>query len=75
MKKLSTAALATTLVAVGLPTCAIAHRSGCHGAHSCPSDHATYRWRGKLCVKPTAEEPTTSFDKKLRYGGLTYYCR
>jgi hypothetical protein len=54
---------------------ASAHRSGCHGAHSCPSDHATYRWHGRLCVKPAAEERTSAFDRKVRYAGLTYYCR
>jgi hypothetical protein len=54
---------------------ASAHRSGCHGAHSCPSDHATYKWRGKLCVKPTSEKRTRAFKKKVRYAGLTYYCK
>jgi hypothetical protein len=58
-----------------LPAVATAHRSWCHSRHSCPSDHATYTWRGKLCVKPTAEERTRAFKKKVRYGGLTYYCR
>lgn len=37
---------------------ASAHRSGCHRWHSCPSDHATYRWRGWRCVAPYADEPT-----------------
>ena len=57
-----------------VPAVATAHRSGCH-SHSCPSDHATYRWRGKLCVKPTADERTSAFKKKVRHAGLTYYCK
>jgi hypothetical protein len=51
-----------------------AHRSGCHGHHSCPSDHATYRWHGWLCVKPSADERTSRFRHRIRYGGHTYYC-
>jgi hypothetical protein len=75
MKTMTTAACIATFLAAALPTGASAHRSGCHGAHSCPSDHATYRWRGKLCVKPNADERTSSFKKKVRYGGYTYYCK
>ena len=54
---------------------ATAHRSSCHRAHSCPSDHATYRWRGLLCVKPTAYERNSSFRKRVVYAGRTYYCK
>jgi hypothetical protein len=57
------------------PAGAPAHRSGCHSHHFCPSDHATYKWRGKLCVKPSADERSSAFKKKVRYDGLTYYCR
>ncbi len=71
--------LATTVafgVAVTLaPASAFAHRSGCHRAHSCPSDHATYSWHGKLCAKPGAREQTRAFRHRVRYGGLTYYCK
>jgi hypothetical protein len=75
MRKIVVASIATMLLAgVGAPV-ASAHRSGCHGAHSCPSDHATYRWQGKLCVKPTADERTSAFKKKVHYAGLTYYCK
>ena len=54
-----------------------AHRAGCHTKHSCPSDHATYRWSAKrlLCVKPTSDERTRRFTIKVRYGGLVYWCR
>jgi hypothetical protein len=71
------AVLATigVLPAVLVPAAAPAHRSGCHSHHVCPSDHATYKWRGKLCVKPTSPERDSSFKKKVRYAGLTYYCK
>jgi hypothetical protein len=51
------------------------HRHGCHRWHSCPSDHATYRWRGMLCVKPSSPKNDGSFKRKVRYGGLTYHCK
>jgi hypothetical protein len=54
---------------------AIAHRSGCHSHHSCPSDHATYRWRGLLCVKPSAPENDGSYKKRVTYQGLPYRCK
>jgi hypothetical protein len=77
MKHRLAAAIAAAAITPALivPAAASAHRSWCHSRHSCPSDHATYTWRGKLCVKPTAEERTGAFKKKVRYGGLTYYCR
>jgi hypothetical protein len=52
-----------------------AHRSGCHRWHSCPSDHATYRWRGLLCVAPYADERTSTFRRRVVYLGRTYYCK
>jgi hypothetical protein len=69
---IAAAALTPALV---VPSVAAAHRSWCHGHHTCPSDHATYKWRGKLCVKPTATERTSAFKKKVRYATLTYYCK
>jgi Spy/CpxP family protein refolding chaperone len=56
---------------------ASAHRSWCHSKHTCPSDHATYRWGPKrlLCVKPTSEKRNASFRTRVRYGGLTYWCK
>jgi hypothetical protein len=54
---------------------ATAHRSGCHRWHSCPSDHATYRWRGMLCVAPASGESGYGYPKKVRYDGRTYYCK
>ncbi len=59
---------------------ASAHRSWCHARHTCPSDHATYWWRSPstgirwLCVKPTADERTAAFRKRIVYAGLAYYC-
>jgi hypothetical protein len=60
---------------------AAAHRSGCHRWHTCPSDHATYRWRSPssgirwLCVAPYADERTPTFRKRIRYAGRLYYCK
>ena len=76
MKRRLAAAIAAAAITPALivPAGATAHRSGRHSHRSCPSDHATYRWRGKLCVKPTADERTSAFKRKVRYAGLTYYC-
>ncbi len=56
---------------------ATSHRSWCHARHTCPSDHATYRWGRKhlLCVAPYADERNSTFKKKIRYKGRTYYCK
>jgi hypothetical protein len=68
-------------LAVSLPRMAEAHRSGCHRSHSCPSDHATYRWRQPstgamlLCVAPYADERNSSFGKRITYQGRTYWCK
>lgn len=71
------AVLTAALIAPALtvPAVAPAHRSGCHGKHTCPSDHATYKWQGKKCVKPSSDKRDGSFKKKVRYDGLTYYCK
>lgn len=69
------AAAAVIAAAAAVPAVAAAHRSGCHSHHTCPSDHATYRWHGRLCVKPSADERTSAFKKKVTYDGLTYYCK
>jgi hypothetical protein len=70
----ASAGSAALTLAVATPT-ATAHRSGCHGAHSCPSDHATYRWRGMLCVAPASGESKAGYPKKVTYGGRVYYCK
>ncbi|MEJ7787438.1 MAG: hypothetical protein WKF96_21755 [Solirubrobacteraceae bacterium] len=75
MRKLTIAAVAAAFLAAAMPTAAPAHRSGCHPKYVCPSDHATYKWRGKLCVKPTSNKRTSAFKTKVRYDGLTYYCK
>ena len=54
---------------------ASAHRDGCHLHHVCPSDHATYRWNGRLCVKPSSPKNDGTFRKKVRYAGLSYLCK
>jgi hypothetical protein len=67
------ALLVVLALSAGSPS--LAHRSGCHRHHTCPSDHATYRWRGLRCVKPSSPKRTSRFTKRVRYGGRTYYCR
>jgi hypothetical protein len=52
-----------------------AHRSGCHRWHTCPSDHATYRWHGWLCVAPYSSKRDASFRKRIVYAGRVYYCK
>lgn len=54
---------------------ASAHRNPCHTRHECPSDHATYKWRGLRCVKPTSDARDSSFKKRVRHAGRTYYCK
>jgi hypothetical protein len=60
---------------------ASAHQSGCHRWHTCPSDHATYRWRqpstGRqlLCVAPYADERNSTFRIRVVYQGRTYWCK
>jgi hypothetical protein len=59
---------------------ASAHQSGCHSAHSCPSDHHTYVWydasgQGWSCAEPGAAEYDPSRDTTtITYDGYTYYC-
>jgi hypothetical protein len=63
-------------LAVALPGAAAqAHRSGCHRWHSCPSDHATYRWNGMLCVSPASGESPNGYPTKVVNGGRVYYCK
>jgi hypothetical protein len=74
------ALLALTAIA---PDQAQAHRSWCHSRHTCPSDHATYRWYGRaagrwgrwLCVSRTADERNSTFKIRVLYGGRVYYCK
>ena len=74
--RLATAAAAAVITPVRVaPAVAPAHRSWCHSQHVCPTDHDTYKWHGKLCVKPSADERTRAFNRNVRYRGLTYYCK
>lgn len=66
---------ATMTLAASAPAPSMAHRSGCHRHHTCPSDHATYVWRGLRCVKPSSPKRNSSFRRKVRYDGRTYYCK
>jgi hypothetical protein len=74
---------AALAVATGAPDQAQAHRSRCHQAHTCPSDHATYRWRGRiggvtarwLCVHRFSDERNRTFNRRVTYAGRVYYCK
>jgi hypothetical protein len=73
---LAAAVMVLAVLALGLAARpAAAHQSGCHRWHTCPSDHATYRWKGLLCVKPTADERTSAYRKRVVYQGRVYYCK
>lgn len=74
---MATAALVAAALSFGLAADpASAHRSGCHRWHTCPSDLATYRWRGLLCVSQRHRaEFGPSFRRRVVYAGLTYYCK
>lgn len=52
-----------------------AHRHGCHRWHSCPSDHATYQWRGMWCVSPASGESRVGYRTRVAHQGRVYYCR
>jgi hypothetical protein len=75
-KMIVVAVLVTVAAALAVSvTTASAHRHGCHRWHTCPSDHATYRWRGLLCVAPYSDTRNSMFRKKMVYAGRTYYCK
>jgi len=67
-------AAAAITPALIVPAVAPAHRSGCHGAHSCPSDRATYRWQSELCLSPR-NGGDSSYGRRVVYQGLKYYCK
>lgn len=73
-------ALAAVVTTGLLAVPALGHQSGCHAAHSCPSDHHTYVWysgtTGYDCVEPGAAEYDPSTDTtRVVYDSRTYYCR
>jgi hypothetical protein len=77
------ALLAAFAFAAVTPNQAQAHRSRCHQAHTCPSDHATYRWRGRisgitarwLCVHRFSDERNATFRRRVVYDGRVYFCK
>ncbi|MGB8004964.1 MAG: hypothetical protein WCF27_11985 [Gaiellaceae bacterium] len=78
----SVLALAGFALAGAVAQGASSHRSGCHGAHTCPSDHHTYVWSDLTtglswdCVEPGAGEYDAAQDTTvIVYESLTYYCR
>jgi hypothetical protein len=74
--------LAGLAFAAGAPR-AQAHSHPCHRAHTCPSDHATYRWLGRiggvrarwLCVKRSSSKYNSTFRRRVVYAGRVYWCK
>src|SRR5213080_2990474 len=67
------------LLAAGAGLSANAHRSPCHTAHSCPSDHHSYVWfdaagQGWDCAKVGAPEVGAADTQTIYYEGLAYRC-
>jgi hypothetical protein len=72
--------LALALLAAGAALSGTTHRSPCHTAHSCPSDHHSYVWfdaagQGWDCAKVGAPEVTAADTQRVYFGGLAYQCR
>ena len=71
--------LVIALLAAGVALSGPTHRSPCHSAHSCPSDHHSYVWfdapgQGWDCAKVGAPEVTAADTQRVYYGGLAYQC-
>ena len=62
------ALLAAFAFAAVAPNQAQAHRSRCHQAHTCPSDHATYRWYGRTRLAVKSIRGAGSLRRKVRAG-------
>lgn len=75
------AVMAALVVALSFPQVGPAHLSGCHSAHSCPSDHHSYVWYDASgaawdCAEPGASEYNPATDTTvISYGGYSYYCQ
>lgn len=80
LARLSAVIALAILPALTIASVAAAHQSGCHAAHSCPSDHHSYVWfdaagQGHDCAKPGAPEYNASSDTEaITFDGLPYYC-
>jgi hypothetical protein len=71
--------LSLALLAAGVALSGTAHRSPCHSAHSCPSDHHSYVWfdaagQGWDCAKVGAVEVSSADTQRIYYEGLAYQC-
>lgn len=57
---------------------AVGHNHGCHGAHTCPSDHHTYVWfngaTGWDCAHDGEKEVGPADTTRIDWDGRTYYC-
>lgn len=56
-----------------------AHSHGCHGQHSCPSDHHSYIWvdgSGQAwdCARPGSDKLNGRENVNVTYDGLPYLC-
>lgn len=78
-------AIVLLVLALGLAAAQVAvsstdHRSPCHLAHSCPSDHHSYVWydaagQGWSCAEPGAPEVSAADTQTIYDGGRRYLCR
>ena len=71
--------LSLALLAAGVALSGTTHRSPCHSAHSCPSDHHSYVWfdaagQGWDCAKVGASEVSSADVQRIYYEGLAYQC-
>jgi len=69
------AALAYSAGAALAPSTASAHTNDCHTLKTCPSDDATYRWRGYLCVSRSSPKHNASFSERKHWDTYIYYCK
>jgi hypothetical protein len=60
-------------VAIGSTHAGVSHQNPCHSAHTCPSDHHTYLWRGMSCTS-YADERETNDTRVVVFAGHKYWC-
>ena len=81
---LRAAVAATGLLAAGAAVSAgeaLAHQSGCHASHTCPSDRHSYVWRDTSgsawdCAKRSSDAYDETRDTtRIVYDGRTWFCR
>ena len=75
MRKLAILIVTAVAALAGTAAPADAHFHLCHQVKSCPSDDATYRWRGLRCAVRSSDAFNASFKRRVRYSGRTYFCK